>query len=169
MLAPPGKRLFTGQAQCLFPEPFADAEILLGQLVQHRPDGFKDPLFFCPNQKCDRSEDFQTEPLADGACLAVVQNNGPASFASQGNRLGFPEVHHHVEGSDEVSFEGHLDPQPFGRGAELLVDRWRSLNRIEESGQEMEVSDAFEGDQAGAVTDDRLLQEPTSARNSSAG
>ena len=161
--------LLACESKRLLPECFAEAELVLGQIIEQRADGFDEPLPLRPDQNGHRPHDLEIEPPSHGPCLAIVQDDGPTPFRRQRHGFRFSSIHQHPESGYEGAVRGRFNPEPLRGCSKLLLDRGRSLNGVEEGRQKVEVADAFQGDQAGAVTDDGLLQEPTSARNSSGG
>lgn len=137
------------------------------ELVQQGIDPGNEARAFGSDQEPHRSDDPETHPLRQVAGLEVIEDDSPPTLHSQRDGLGLAVVDRYLERLDEVGIGRLFNLQPFRRGPEFALDFRGSMYRLEQMGQEIEVADVLQADQAGAVDDDGLLQESTSLRNSS--
>ena len=161
-------RLFAGQAEDFPPECLIQEKSRPFQQHQDSLDLGDQTRLLGPEEQSDGSDHFETHAFRKLARLEIVQDDPVVSLTGQSNRLRLPIVDDHGEGCHEISIPGCQESKPGWRGAKFLGNRRGRPDWLQKSRQQVEKGYAFEGDEAGAVTDDRFFHDPISSRRSSA-
>jgi len=137
------------------------------QLVQQRPQTGKDALPLRSHEDPEGSDDIQLESMGQPAGTQIVEDDLQPKLPRQDDGLGLACIDRSREKDHPIRVGQIHDLQPGQGKPKFSGDLARSIDWLEQCRQQVQLPEPFQGDQAGTVGYDGLIQSSSSRRNSS--